>query len=241
MKLSIIIPTYNSALVISRALSSILSQSFTDYEVLVMDGSSTDNTIEIIRRNNDDRIKVYSEPDRGIYDAMNKGIVKAQGEWLYFLGSDDYLLNETVLQSVLNQNLDDIDVFYGDVETTCFSKYNQGEWTMPYLTYNRHHQCIFYRRELFDRLGLYNLRYPVLADFDFNLRWFLSPSIKSKYRPIRIAHFSDGGFSSGHNEDPFWNDFDKNILKYGFWTLPFHKRIGSIMRIIKRQAIIDCN
>ena len=102
MKLSIIIPTYNSASVLAKALDSIVKQNFTDWEVLVMDGVSTDNTIKVAQSYNDSRIHIFSEPDKGIYDAMNKGIEKAQGEWLYFLGSDDWLLNGNVFDSLFS-------------------------------------------------------------------------------------------------------------------------------------------
>ena len=99
-KVSIIIPTCNSAKTLSRCLDSVISQSFTDWEVLMKDGVSNDDTIIIASSYQDSRIRIYSEPDKGIYDAMNKGIDKAQGEWLYFLGSDDWLLNNCVLEEI---------------------------------------------------------------------------------------------------------------------------------------------
>ena len=88
-RLSIINPTFNSAKTLSRCLDSVISQSFTDWEVLMMDGVSNDDTIKIASSYQDSRIRIYSEPDKGIYDAMNKGIDKAHGEWLYFIDSDD--------------------------------------------------------------------------------------------------------------------------------------------------------
>ncbi|MBP5724119.1 MAG: glycosyltransferase [Bacteroidales bacterium] len=100
MKLSIIIPTYNSSKIIGRALDSIVNQTMQDFEVLVMDGASTDNTGEIVASYNDERIKFYSEPDKGIYDAMTKGITKAQGESLYFISIDDWLINNNEFRSL---------------------------------------------------------------------------------------------------------------------------------------------
>ncbi|MDR2410857.1 MAG: glycosyltransferase, partial [Bacteroidales bacterium] len=84
--LSIIIPTYNSSKTINRCLDSILCQSYSNYEILVMDGLSSDNTLELVKAYNDRRIQIYSGKDNGIYDAMNKGIALAKGEWLYFSG-----------------------------------------------------------------------------------------------------------------------------------------------------------
>ena len=114
-RLSIIIPTFNSAKTLSRCLDSVISQSFTDWEVLMMDGVSNDDTIKIASSCQDSRIRIYSEPDKGIYDAMNKGIDKSRGEWLYFLGSDDYLFNSHSLEDVFKNDIEKYDVVYGDV------------------------------------------------------------------------------------------------------------------------------
>jgi glycosyltransferase involved in cell wall biosynthesis len=97
---SIIIPTFNSGKTLSASLRSILSQTFTDYEILLVDGASTDDTLDLAKSFNDKRIKIYSKPDEGAYDAMNKGVKAAQGEWLYFLGSDDKMFNTSVLERV---------------------------------------------------------------------------------------------------------------------------------------------
>ncbi|MBO7432858.1 MAG: glycosyltransferase [Salinivirgaceae bacterium] len=206
MKLSIIIPTFNSERLIKRCLESIVCQTMRDFEVLVMDGVSTDNTGEIVKSYNDERIKFYSEPDKGIYDAMNKGIAKAQGEWLYFIGSDDWLLNNNVLQSVFSSEIDKYDVMYGEAESD-LPDFCRGEWTLKNIKHNRCHQAIFYRKYLFEQLGLYNLKYPILADHDFNLKWFLNKNIKSKYIGVQIAKFSMGGASSSTKKDSFINDF----------------------------------
>ena len=135
MKLSIIIPTFNSASVLPKALGSIVSQTFTDWEVLIMDGVSTDDTLKVAQSYDDSRIRIYSEPDKGIYDAMNKGIKKAQGEWLYFLGSDDWLLNATVLNQIFSNDIEKYDVIYGDVESTHLDQLHHGEWDMMKIKY----------------------------------------------------------------------------------------------------------
>src|ERR1700744_4382606 len=99
---TIIIPTFNSEKTLQNALSSILSQNFTEFEILIVDGVSNDNTIKIVKENieKDKRIRFISEKDNGIFDAMNKGIELSLGEWLYFLGSDDRLHNSSILRSV---------------------------------------------------------------------------------------------------------------------------------------------
>src|SRR5688572_23331397 len=97
---SIIIPTLNSEAHIRRSLESVLHQSFPNFEILIVDGLSVDQTLSIVQQENDARITTYSEKDHGIYDAMNKGITLAKGKWLYFLGSDDVLYDNNVFQDV---------------------------------------------------------------------------------------------------------------------------------------------
>src|SRR4051812_5182325 len=97
---TIIIPVFNSEKTIDIAIGSVLNQQYTSYEVLIIDGLSKDNTLEKVRSYNDARIKIHSEKDSGIYDAMNKGIAKATGTWLMFLGSDDELHDNNVLADI---------------------------------------------------------------------------------------------------------------------------------------------
>lgn len=206
MKLSIIIPTFNSASVLPKALDSIVCQTFSDWEVLIMDGVSTDDTLKIAQSYNDSRIRIYSEPDKGIYDAMNKGIIAAKGEWLYFLGSDDWLLTPDTLGTMFSMDIDGYDVVYGDVESVQLAPEHSGEWSLSTIDYNRCHQGVFYRKRVFKKLGLYNLSYPVWADFDLNLKWFFSKQLKNKYLPITVAHYSEGGFSYDRNDIAFCTD-----------------------------------
>lgn len=196
MKLSIIIPTHNSASVLPKALDSIVCQTFSDWEVLIMDGVSTDDTLKVAQSYNDSRIRIYSEPDKGIYDAMNTGIKRASGEWLYFLGSDDWLMNNNVLNDIFSQSIKNYDVVYGEVDAPHLSPVHSGEWTLQKIDHNRCHQAILYRRRVFKRLGNYNTKYKIWADYDLNLKWFFNKKIKKKHIPTVIAHYSEGGYSS---------------------------------------------
>ena len=228
MKLSIIIPTVNSEAVLGRALDSIVGQTFTDWEVLVMDGVSSDGTIRIAQSYNDSRIRIYSEPDKGIYDAMNKGIEKAQGEWLYFLGSDDWLLKPDTLRSVFSMDTNDYDVVYGDVESVQLAPEHSGEWTLSTIEYNRCHQGIFYRKKIFKKLGHYNLDYPLWADYDLNLKWFFSKRVKSKYLPIAVAHYSEGGLSCDQCDIAFSKDLSYLKLTRGRYRFSYRDKTNLI-------------
>lgn len=100
MTISIITPSFNSSDYLERAIKSVLNQNYKNWEHIIIDGVSTDKTIDIVRMYPDSRIKINIEKDNGIYDAMNKGIKMAKGDWLYFLGSDDWLYDEFVLEGV---------------------------------------------------------------------------------------------------------------------------------------------
>lgn len=224
MTYSIIIPTYNSAKVIKRCLDTIIAQTYQHFEVLVMDACSKDDTVQIVNSFKDNRIKVYSEPDKGIYDAMNKGIDKSQGDWLLFLGSDDYMYNADVLSTVQPFLSNCLDIVYGEVESH-WSEQHRGEWTLDKIEANRCHQAIFYNRRFFGAELRYNLKYPILADFDLNLKWFLNNKYKHLYIPIVVAHFSDGGCSTTIQDEIFYQEVGLNKLKYNHHVLtPLSKK-----------------
>ena len=111
-------------------------------------------------------------------------------------------------------------MIYGDVEATHLPLEHYGEWTPETLSYNRCHQAIFYRRSVFDRLGLYPLKYPICADHYINLRLFLNKNFLLQYRPIIVAHHSTGGASSTTHDIVFYNDLDRLIVHYGLHSLP---------------------
>ena len=149
-KISIIIPTYNASKTLSVALESILEQSFNDYEILIIDGLSTDHTVELAKGYQDERIKIISEKDSGIYDAMNKGIRLAKGEWLYFLGSDDRLFDKDVLKKVSQWFGQDYDVLYGNVVFSISQRVYDGRFSAQKLiARNICHQAIFTKKKRF--------------------------------------------------------------------------------------------
>lgn len=238
MKLSIIIPTFNSSRTLRRTLDSIFSQTFRDYEVLVMDGASSDDTVKIAESYGDSRIKVFSEPDKGIYDAMNKGVAKSKGEWLYFLGSDDWLLGNSVLKTVFEtENIDGYDVVYGDADCSKGFLRGRGEWVMNDLDFNRCHQAIFYKRIFLVKVGGYDIRYRIVADYDLNLKWFLNDKYKHKYIDLIVAHFSDGGVSSNQYDDAFSKDFERIVLSRGIKKMSNEQRKVYFVRLLRKSFI----
>lgn len=200
---SIIIPAYNAAKDIATALGSVCGQQFQDFEVVVMDGVSTDNTAAIVQSlaENDSRIRLIIQKDTGIYDAMNKGLSQSKGKWIYFLGSDDVLHDDGVLKKIAEfLQKDQADLWYGDVLIMPGSRKYGGIFSSDTLLYrNISHQAIFYKRDIFERVGLYNLSYRKHADWDFNIRCFELPGIRTQHRDVVVAEFREGQTSAGHD------------------------------------------
>ncbi|SOC78571.1 Glycosyltransferase involved in cell wall bisynthesis [Salinimicrobium sediminis] len=222
--ISVIIPTYNSGATLSIALASIKRQVFKDLEVLIIDGVSTDNTLEIAQKykSHFQVLTVVSEPDKGIYDAMNKGISLAKGEWLFFMGSDDSLFSAHVLEKIFSLRAAQThDVIYGNVQSTRFAHPYDGEFSYYKLaTKNICHQSIFFRRSVFQKIGKFNLKYKIWADWDHNIRWFYSSRIKKYYTDATIAYYADGGLSSLNEDVLFIKRKNLKLLIHGFTKLP---------------------
>lgn len=200
---SIIIPTFNSEKTIERCIQSIVNQTYTSIEILIIDGLSTDKTLYIIQKYTSlyPSIKLISEKDKGIYDAMNKGIALSNGQWLYFLGSDDFIYDNNVFENLsIEINNQQADCYYGNVKMVETSKIHMGKIDrMNLFRKNISHQSIVYNRIIFEKLGVFDLSFPVFADLDFNFRMFFSDT-KILYLEQIIANFSLGGTSSTPSE-----------------------------------------
>lgn len=217
---SIIVPTFNSEKYIERCLNSIFSQSFQNFEILIIDGCSDDSTlhkIEQITKSQKISLILVTENDTGVYDAMNKGICLSHGKWLYFLGSDDELFNADVLDKISRNIVKNpfVDIVYGNVTSTRFGGVYDGYFDSNKL-YDKNicHQSIFYKREVFEIIGGFNLRYNLLADYDSNIKWFFNDIIKNIYVDLVIANYADGGISSCNSDLHFLEDKDIIFLKY---------------------------
>lgn len=220
---SIIIPTFNSSATIKSCLESIFNQSFLYFEVCIIDGFSSDNTIEIVKEYSlkYPNIRFVSEKDNGIYDAMNKGIQLAEGEWIYFLGSDDLLHDKFVLQKVYSFDKSEYQVVYGTAKIigeTAWAKDGHlydGEFDLhKLLKKNICQQAMFYHKSCFtDTTSLFNIDYEICADWDFNLRCWSKKEFL--YIDEIIVDFYGGGASTQKNANKiFYDEFDKNISQY---------------------------
>lgn len=218
IRLSIIIPTFNSSKTIFDTLESIRSQTFQNLEVLIMDGKSNDDTIEIVKQYKlvYPKIKYYSEIDNGVYDAMNKGIEIAQGDYLYFLGSDDLLFDKKTLKDVFDK-IDEEDFVYGNVKFKHSKKIHSGKSSYEKLTYYQVsicHQAIFYSKRIFEIIGNYNDRFFIHADHDFNIRCFENKNLSKIYIKDIVAIFNENGLSGvSSNSDGYRDYLTKKIIE----------------------------
>lgn len=227
-QLSIIIPTFNSAKTLANSLQSIADQGFKDVEVLVIDGGSKDETVRIATdfESKLPKLIVKSEPDKGTYDAMNKGIHLAQGDWLFFLGSDDVLYNKHVLETVFSSLTSEDQMLYGNVRRTSTGTIYDGPFDKGKLMQkNICHQAIFYHKHLFTLLGTYDIAYVACADWAFNLLCFGHPKVKCRYIDVVISHYNDDGFSTGFVDKKFLEDqllLVKTAYGISYWNPSLH-------------------
>ncbi len=239
--LSIILPSYNAEACIEATLHSITSQSFTLYEVLVIDNQSTDRTSELVGQQMavNSHIRLISESDKGIYDAMNKGLALAKGEWIYFMGSDDVLHSANVLENFVPFFTSSYDLVYGDVRWVPDNRIEQGEWNhRQLLQTNINHQRIFYRRILFEQYGGYELEYKVAADHALNIRLFCNATVRKKYVPLLVTDYHSGGFSANRTDEVFWKNWNQTVLQHFIGLLPpneIYSSLNSYYRYLMQQ------
>ncbi len=202
---SIIIPVYNAPSTIEASILSAINQTYLRREIIVVDGGSDAGTIEIIKKYEDKLSFFISERDDGVYDALNKGISKAEGEWIYCLGADDRLSSETVLEQIFETPLKSEKVVFGNVMYTDVShplvrKKHFSSLNSTIVWRNTlHQQSVFYHRSLFYNFR-FNTQYLVLADYDLHLMLYNQITSYRKVE-ITIAFCNAGGISKNFRKE----------------------------------------
>ncbi|OYU97024.1 MAG: glycosyl transferase [Bacteroidetes bacterium B1(2017)] len=199
-KISLITVCYNAGALLEDTLKSAINQTFTSFELVIVDGGSKDNTLEILKPFSKYIGTLISEKDKGIYDAMNKGILAAKGEYLYFLNAGDSFYSETVLEEIFsNPNAQNADFIYSKVETKnepTGINYINGKPTNLKQFYSHYpicHQSVFAKKELFQKLGFFNLDYPLVADSEWFIRVFKDPNLKTVFMDKVVAYYDIQG------------------------------------------------
>lgn len=206
MKISIITASYNSESSISTAIASLAHQDYKDIEWIIVDGASKDKTLEIIKKGYSGSVKIISEKDRGIYEALNKGVAMASGDVIGFLHSDDLFASNNIIPKIAtvfkHQQVDGVygDLTYVDKENISkVIRYWKSQSFKPQLLNNGWmpaHPTLFLRKEVYEKHGLFNLDYKIAADYDLMLRIFRDATLKFEYLPKVITKMRVGGASN---------------------------------------------
>lgn len=209
--ISIITATYNSAETINDTIKSVLCQTNKDFEYIIVDGGSTDETIDIVKSYESEfsgRLKWVSEKDKGIYDAMNKGIKMASGDIIGILNSDDYYTSDDILQTIADAfKCQNVDAIYGDIHfikdgvpDKCVRYYSSRLFSPFWLRFGfmPAHPSFYCKRDVFDKSGLYRLDYKIGSDYEMMVRLFRKHKISSQYVPKDFVTMRTGGASNSN-------------------------------------------
>lgn len=209
MKVSIITVTYNSAKTLADTIQSVLDQTYTDIEYLIIDGASLDGTIEVIKRFEplfNGRMRWMSEKDHGIYDAMNKGIAMATGDVIGILNSDDYYTSNDVIERMASEfNDPELDAVYGDIHfirdgepNKCVRYYSSKHFHPKWLRFGMMpaHPSFYCRTAVYKKVGNYKTDYKIGADYDMMVRMFWVHHINARHLQMDFVTMRTGGAST---------------------------------------------
>ena len=231
MKVSIITSCFNREATISQAIESVLEQDYPDIEYIVVDGASTDRTLEVVNRYKDRIAKIISEPDKGMYEGINKGIRAATGEVVGLLHSDDFLFApHTVSRIVEEFERTGADFVYGNglyVDANDTGKVirnwiggTYSKWKVRHGWLPLHPTC-YIRRECFSQYGLYDESYKIAADSDLLVRYLYEANLKVAYLDEYIVRMRMGGLSTdSKRRKQMWDEDIRMYQAHGFPALP---------------------
>ena len=235
MKISLISISYNSENSISDTFNSVKTQSFDNYEYLLIDGGSIDGTLNVAKEQ-DHISKIVSEPDKGIYDALNKGIKNSNGEIIGFLNSDDTFYDENSLQHIVDAFDDNTDCVFGDLIYTDKNKrvkrvwkgseFKKGAFKKGWMPA---HPTFYCRRSVYEKLGLYDDSFNIAGDFELMLRFLEKHNIRSKYIPKTLVNIKVGGASNNGFKSKLdivkeeFRAFDQNNINVNKLSYILHK------------------
>lgn len=242
MKITIITVCYNSALTIEKTILSVAAQTFKNIEYIVVDGNSKDNTLNIVKKHERVVSKWISEPDKGLYDAMNKGIALATGDLIGIINSDDTFQSDTVIADIVAFHTNnDIDASVGDIvqhktDGSVIRRYSAYNWSPDKLKigYMPPHPSIFFKKELFLKYGYYDLGFKIGADYELITRFFLKNKISWKYSGIVTTAMLVGGLSSSGAQSYklITKEIQKALTMNGISFSPFKIKMRFFWKII---------
>ena len=231
MKVSIITTCYNRASTIRGAIESVLAQDYTDIEYIVVDGASKDGTLDVIREYKDRISQIVSEPDHGMYEAINKGIRMVTGDVIGLVHSDDFLYDKYTISAIVEEfQKTNADFVYGDgiyVNPTNINRVvrnwiggSYSRWKVRCGWLPLHPTC-YIRRDVMMREGLYDESYKIAADSDLLVRYLYKANLNVVYLKRKIIRMRMGGLSTdSEKRKQMWNEDIRLYTAHGFWALP---------------------
>ncbi len=236
--LSIITINYNDATGLERTMASVLEQSYTDFEYIVIDGDSDDGSVDAVKKHEDKLAYWVSEKDTGIYNAMNKGIAVANGEFLLFLNGGDLLNKTSAVEDFISHPSFRGDIIYGDY------KFENGEKIYPDELYPAYfmktslpHQSTFFRKNVFEQLGNYDESYRMGGDRDFFIKAYLSNLFDFVHVPYFLTFFNLDGISNHKDQQKYKKEEDERMFKanYGAFYDESKKRLALEQELKKQK------
>ncbi|MFO6423829.1 glycosyltransferase family 2 protein [Motilimonas sp. KMU-193] len=248
MRVSIITATYNSAMTICDTLRSVEQQAYSDIEYIVVDGASVDGTLELVKRESTRVSKLISEPDLGIYDALNKGILAATGDVVGFLHSDDEFASSESVQQIVDTFLESKkDAVYGDLQYVSATNtdkviryWKSGEYSRNKLKYGwmPPHPTFYMKRELYENMGGFDLSYKIAGDYDSLLRYLWSGGVSMSYCEHVLIKMKQGGVSNRSLKNIYLKSCEdiRALKSSGLAVVPalFWKNFSKIPQFIRK-------
>lgn len=248
MKISIITVTFNSAATIRQTIESVLAQNYHSVEHVIIDGASKDNTVEILKSFGD-KIKFVSEPDKGIYDAMNKGLKLASGDVIGTLGGDDFYPNNQVVSQVVQAFTEyQTDAIYGDIQFVNpedihtivrywkSGEYSRESWLSGWMP---PHPSFYLKKSAFEKYGNYITDFACSGDYELMLRMLYKNNLSAHYLPLTLTTMRNGGTSTASLKHRYRANMEDrrawkiNNLKPRWYTL-WMKPISKIAQLFKK-------
>lgn len=248
MKISVITVCYNSEKTIETTIKSVVEQTYENIEYIIIDGKSSDNTLNIIEQYKDKISKIVSEKDNGIYDAMNKGIAESSGEYLFFLNADDSFYDKLVIEKIVKQlSIKETDFIYGNLNTVNIAKRTsfikkQNKLNKIYLLKNTPCQpTLFASRAVFKKCGGFSTKHKIVSDYEWILKAILEYKVSCQYVDITISNFNIGGISTNPEQNKL-HDAERDEVINKYFT-PFERKsyelISKYLRSLTTVPIIS--
>lgn len=252
IKLTIITINYNNNIGLIKTIESVINQTWTDFEFIIIDGGSTDESLATIRKYEKHINYWVSEKDRGIYDALNKGIQLARGTYVNFMNSGDFFFNNTILEEIHHKFKESIGVLYGDSFYFNQEGYDRVEKTPSQLSFSHffnsgiNHQASFIKRELFFKYFMYNIEYKICSDWEFFIYVLCKKNETYEHLQKTICYYDFSGISAVSENLHLYYQERELIMKKHFplfyddfvsYNTLVDRRIKKVFRISKNKIL----